>query len=91
MAAGSGEIMNWLAMQKSVMIGKGIRIKKLRSIRSAGLIWKSRNGNLNETQSAAPTQSLEEQTSVAGGQEGECLLAMTSPRAIIPWQVFRGV
>jgi hypothetical protein len=28
---------------------------------------------------------------VAGGQEEETLFAMTSPRAIIPWQVFRGV
>ena len=37
MAGGSGERMNWLAMQKSVMIGKGIRIKKLGTIKSAGL------------------------------------------------------
>ena len=28
---------------------------------------------------------------MAGGHEGETLFGMTSPRAIIPWQVFRGV
>jgi hypothetical protein len=28
---------------------------------------------------------------VAGEQEEETLFAMISPRAIIPWQVFRGV
>jgi hypothetical protein len=83
--------MNWLAMQKSVMIGKGIRIKKFGSISSVGLNWKSRNGNSNETRSATLTQRLEEQASVAGGQEGETLFGRTSPRAIIPWQVFRGV
>jgi hypothetical protein len=37
MAGGSGERINWLAMQKSVMIGKGIRSQKLRTIKSAGL------------------------------------------------------
>ena len=28
---------------------------------------------------------------MAGEQEEETLFAMTTPRAIIPWQVFRGV
>jgi hypothetical protein len=91
MAGGSGERINWLAMQKSVMIGKGFRSQKLGTIKSAGLNWKSRNAISDETRSATLTQRLEEQTSVAGGQEGKSLLAMTSPRAIIPWQVFRGV
>jgi hypothetical protein len=59
MAGRSGERINWFDGEKSVMIRKDIRIKKLGTIKSADLNWKSRNGNSNETRSATPTQRLE--------------------------------